>query len=77
MGGSGPVPPTVTDISCRNYSSTWVFLANALAPEVGYDRVAEISRDAYMTISEVACEKTDLTEEELSKLLDVRKTTEV
>ncbi len=45
------------------------FLANALAPEVGYDRAAEIS-------SEVACEKTDLTEEELSRLLDARKITE-
>jgi fumarate hydratase class II len=54
-------------------------LATALAPEVGYDRAAEISKRAYKegkTIREVAREETDLSEEELGRLLDARKMTE-
>jgi fumarate hydratase class II len=57
-----------------------LMLATALAPEIGYDRAAEISKEAYQTgktIREVAREKTDLSEEELDKLLDARKMTEV
>jgi fumarate hydratase class II len=57
-----------------------LMLATALAPEIGYDRAAEISKEAYKTgrtIREVAREKTDLSEEELDKLLDARKMTEV
>jgi fumarate hydratase, class II len=56
-----------------------LMLATALAPEIGYDRAAEISKEAYKTgrtIREVAREKTDLCEEELDKLLDARKMTE-
>jgi fumarate hydratase class II len=56
-----------------------LMLATALAPEIGYDRAAEISKEAYKTgrtIREVAREKTDLSEEELDKLLDARKMTE-
>jgi fumarate hydratase class II len=59
---------------------TGLMLATALAPEIGYDRAAEISKEAYKTgrtIREVAREKTDLSEEELDKLLDARKMTEV
>jgi fumarate hydratase class II len=55
-----------------------LMLATALAPEVGYDRAAEISKKAYKegkTIREVAREETDLSEEELDKLLDARKMT--
>jgi fumarate hydratase class II len=55
-------------------------LATALAPEVGYDRAAEISKRAYKegkTIREVAREDTDLSEEELDSLLDASKMTEV
>jgi fumarate hydratase class II len=55
-----------------------LMLATALAPEVGYDRAAEISKRAYKegkTIREVAREETDLSEEELDKLLDARKMT--
>ncbi|MDQ3589501.1 MAG: class II fumarate hydratase [Actinomycetota bacterium] len=58
---------------------TGLMLATALAPEIGYDRAAEISKEAYKTgrtIREVAREKTDLSEEELDKLLDARKMTE-
>ncbi len=56
-----------------------LMLATALAPAIGYDRAAEISKEAYKrgsTIREVAREKTDLSEEELDKLLDARKMTE-
>jgi fumarate hydratase, class II len=59
---------------------TGLMLATALAPEIGYDRAAEISKEAYKTgrtIREVAREKTDLSEVELDKLLDARKMTEV
>jgi fumarate hydratase class II len=58
---------------------TGLMLATALAPEIGYDRAAEISKEAYKTgrtIREVAREKADLSEEELDKLLDARKMTE-
>jgi fumarate hydratase, class II len=58
---------------------TGLMLATALAPEIGYDRAAEISKEAYKTgktIREVAREKTDLSEEELDRLLDARKMTE-
>jgi fumarate hydratase class II len=54
-------------------------LATALAPEIGYDRAAELSKKAYKegrTIREVAREETDLSEEELDRLLDARKMTE-
>jgi fumarate hydratase class II len=56
-----------------------LMLATALAPEIGYDRAAEISKTAYKTgrtIREVAREETDLSEEELDRLLDARKMTE-
>lgn len=55
-----------------------LMLATALAPVVGYDKAAEISKEAYktgQTIREVAREKTDLSEEELDELLDARKMT--
>jgi fumarate hydratase class II len=57
-----------------------LMLATALAPVVGYDKAAEISKAAYKTgktIREVARENTDLSEEELDELLDARRMTEV
>ncbi|CAA9421416.1 MAG: Fumarate hydratase class II [uncultured Rubrobacteraceae bacterium] len=56
-----------------------LMLATALAPEIGYDRAADLSKEAYKTgktIREVARERTDLSEEELDRLLDARKMTE-
>ncbi|HZY64519.1 MAG TPA: class II fumarate hydratase [Rubrobacteraceae bacterium] len=56
-----------------------LMLATALAPEVGYDKAAEIAKQAYKedrTIREVAREQTDLSEEDLDELLDARKMTE-
>ena len=55
-----------------------LMLATALAPEIGYDKAADLSKEAYKTgktIREVAREKTDLSEEELDRLLDARKMT--
>ena len=56
-----------------------LMLATALAPVIGYDRAAEISKAAYKTgrtIREVAREETDLSEDELNELLDARHMTE-
>jgi fumarate hydratase, class II len=55
-----------------------LMLATALAPEVGYDKAAEISKEAFktgQTIREVAREQTDLSEEELDEALDAKKMT--
>ena len=48
-------------------------LVTALVPAVGYDKAAEIARDAFSSgrpLLDVAKEKTDLPEEELRTLLD-------
>ncbi len=53
-------------------------LTTALAPVIGYDKAAEIAKKAAATgrtIREVAREKTKLSEEELSRLLDPEKMT--
>jgi fumarate hydratase, class II len=55
-----------------------LMLATALAPEVGYDKAAEISKEAFendRTIREVAREQTDLSDEELDEVLDACKMT--
>ena len=55
-----------------------LMLATALAPEVGYDKAADIAKEAFktdQTIREVAREKTDLSEEELDETLDAKKMT--
>jgi len=56
-----------------------LMLATALAPAIGYDAAAEIAKEAAntgRTIREVAREKTQLSEEELARLLDPAKMTE-
>ncbi len=56
-----------------------LMLATGLAPAVGYDAAAGIAKEAAKsgrTIREVAREKTKLSEEELSRLLDAEKMTE-
>ncbi len=48
-------------------------ICTALAPVIGYDAAAAISKEAYRTgktVREVAREKTNLTEEELERILD-------
>ncbi len=55
-----------------------LMLATALAPEVGYDKAADIAKEAFKTertIREVAREQTDLSEEELDETLDAKKMT--
>jgi len=55
-----------------------LMLATALAPAIGYDAAAEIAKEAAKTgrtIREVAREKTKLSEEDLSRLLDPEKMT--
>jgi fumarate hydratase class II len=50
-----------------------------LAPRIGYDATAAIAKEAYATgrtVREVARERTDLTEEELTELLDPEAMTE-
>ena len=48
-------------------------ICTALAPIIGYDAAASISKEAYRTgktVREVAREKTNLSEEELDRILD-------
>jgi fumarate hydratase, class II len=57
-----------------------LMLATALAPVVGYDKAANISKEAYKTgktIREIARENTELSEEQLDDLLDARKMTQI
>jgi fumarate hydratase, class II len=56
-----------------------LMLGTALAPAVGYDKAAEIAKEAAKTgrtIREVARERTELSDEELEGLLDPEKMTE-
>lgn len=56
-----------------------LMLATALAPAIGYDLAAAVAKEAAATgrtIREVAREMTDLSEEELTRLLDPEKMTE-
>ena len=55
-----------------------LMLATALAPEIGYDNAANLSKQAYKegkTIREVAREETDLSEDDLNQLLDAKQMT--
>jgi len=55
-----------------------LMLATTLAPEVGYDKAAEIAKEAFKTgktIREIAREQTDLSDEELDEVLDAKKMT--
>ena len=54
-------------------------ICTALAPVIGYDAAADISKDAYKTgktVREVAREKTALSEEDLNRILDPAAMTE-
>jgi len=56
-----------------------LMLATALAPAIGYDAAAEVAKEAARTgrtIREVARERTQLSEEELDRLLDPARMTE-
>jgi len=64
---------------CREMLEQSLALATALlAPEIGYDRAAEIAKKAYIsdkTIKEVAREEGLFPEEKLDFLLDPRRMT--
>jgi fumarate hydratase class II len=54
-------------------------LVTALNPVIGYDKAAQIAKKAYAegrSLKDVAAEMTDLSKDELDKLLDPRKMTE-
>jgi fumarate hydratase class II len=54
-------------------------LVTALNPVIGYDKAAQIAKKAYAegrSLKEIAAEMTDLSREELDRLLDPRKMTE-
>ncbi|HCI79840.1 MAG TPA: aspartate ammonia-lyase, partial [Ktedonobacter sp.] len=54
-------------------------ICTALAPVIGYDAAADISKTAYktgQTVREVAREKTNLSEEELDRILNPASMTE-
>lgn len=53
-----------------------LMLATALAPKIGYDKAAEIAKEAAKkgkTVREIAAKKTELSEEELNELLNPEK----
>ena len=53
-------------------------MATALSPEIGYDSAAAIAleaRETGRTVREVARDRTDLTENDLTHLLDARRLT--
>jgi fumarate hydratase class II len=56
-----------------------LMLATALAPVIGYDAAAEIAKEAARsgrTIREIARERTKLSDEELTRILDPSRMTE-
>ncbi len=64
---------------CRRHVERSLALATALAPVIGHDRAAEISKEAHRTgrtIREVALEQNVLPPEELDQVLDARRMTE-
>jgi fumarate hydratase class II len=64
---------------CRETVARSLALSTALAPRIGYDRAAEISKEAYRTgrtIREVATEWEVLSAEELDRVLDAYRMTE-
>jgi fumarate hydratase class II len=59
----------------QHYLERSLMLVTALAPEVGYDRAARIAHHAYendLTLKEAAQDLTDLSADELDRLLDPR-----
>ena len=64
---------------CRRYAEETVALATALSPRIGYDRAADLAKEAWASgrsVREVALEQGILSEVELDKILDLRRLTE-
>ena len=67
------------EVRCQESLERNLTLATALAPALGYDLAAEISKEAYRsgrTVREVAREREVLSPEELEEVLDPRRMTE-
>ncbi|HEU4962642.1 MAG TPA: aspartate ammonia-lyase [Bacilli bacterium] len=62
---------------CRHYAEMSTSLATSLNPEIGYDKAAEIAKEAYRTGKSVrqVAQETGLAEATLNELLDIRKLT--
>jgi fumarate hydratase class II len=70
---------TVNEEKVTNLVDKNPILVTALNPIIGYDKGAKIAKTAYAegrTLKEVALEQTDLSEEELAKILDPMKLTQ-
>lgn len=64
---------------CRMYAESSMGLATALSPYLGYDRVAELAKEAFRTgksLVEVIEEKAVFSKEEIRKILDLKRMTE-
>jgi aspartate ammonia-lyase len=64
---------------CRMYAESSMGLATALSPYLGYDRVAELAKEAFRTgksLVEVIEEKAVFNKEEIRKILDLKRMTE-
>ncbi|MGH7544891.1 MAG: aspartate ammonia-lyase, partial [Gemmatimonadota bacterium] len=64
---------------CRAYAERSPALATALAPHLGYDRAAEVAKEALrrdVSIREVVLEKGWMDAAELDRVLDLRRMTE-
>jgi aspartate ammonia-lyase len=63
---------------CRKYAEMSSALATALSPTIGYEKAAEIAKKSVASkrsIREIAREQTDLKDDELQKLLDLKRMT--
>ncbi|RJS72623.1 MAG: aspartate ammonia-lyase, partial [Candidatus Syntrophoarchaeum sp. WYZ-LMO15] len=63
----------VNEDRCREYFEKSIGLATVLNPYIGYDRAAEVAKEALMegrTIREIVLEKGILDEDELDSILD-------
>lgn len=64
---------------CREAVEKSLAMCTALAPKIGYDKAAEIAKEAYrkdMTVREIVKEKGLLTAKEMERLLDAGRMTE-
>jgi fumarate hydratase class II len=67
------------EVRARELVEQSLAMVTALAPVLGYDRAAEIAKEAYAsgrTVREVARERSGLGEDELARLLDARSQTD-
>jgi len=70
---------TANSERCRDYVEKSMGLAAALNPHIGYEKAAEIAKEANRTgktIRELLIEKKIFTKEQVDRILDIRKMTE-